>query len=90
MGETLLKSVHSSEHFSRSFWFSRVPSNMGELDSDQTIEELSSVTDHLTNNKAPGSDNLSSDLIKKCNSTLLLQLLKFSANAGRKRKSYGT
>ena len=42
-----------------------------ELDSVPIIKELSSVVDHLTNDKAPGSDN---HLINTCSSARLLPL----------------
>ena len=45
-----------------------------ELDAVPSIEDLNVAIDHLTNGKAPGSDNIPPDLIKKCKSALLLPL----------------
>ena len=47
---------------------------MGELDAVPSIDELKIAIDHLTNGKAPGSDNIPPDLIKTCKSALLLHL----------------
>ena len=45
-----------------------------ELDAVPSIEELNVAIDHLTNGKAPGSDNIPPDLIKTCKSVLILPL----------------
>ena len=47
---------------------------MDDLDSVPSTEELNSAIDHLTNEKAPGSDNIPPNLIKTCKSTMLLPL----------------
>ena len=49
---------------------------MDELDSVPCIEELNIAIDHLTDGKAPGSENIPPDLIKTSKSALLLQLYK--------------
>ena len=57
---------------------------MDELDAVPTIEELGSGTNHLSNGKTPGADNIPPDLI-----ALLLTLYKI-ADVGRKGKSHRT
>ena len=47
---------------------------MDELDAVPSIDELNIAIDYLTNGKTPGSDNIPPDLIKTCNSALLLPL----------------
>ena len=45
---------------------------MDELETVPSIDVLKIAIDHLTNSKAPWSDNIPPDLIKKCKSALLL------------------
>ena len=64
---------------------------MDELDSVPCIEELNIAIDHLTDGKAPESENIPPDLIKTCKSALLYNhYMKFFVNAGRKKKSHRT
>ena len=47
---------------------------MDELDSEPLVEELSKAIDSLASGKAPGNDGIPPDLIKHCQTTLLLPL----------------
>lgn len=47
---------------------------MDELDAEPTVAELSKAIDSLASGKAPGSDGIPPDLVKRCKSTLLLPL----------------
>ena len=49
---------------------------MEELDTEPTVEELSKAIDSLAAGKAPGSDGIPPDLVKRCKTTLLLPLHK--------------
>lgn len=47
---------------------------MQDLDAEPTLEELSKAIDSLACGKAPGTDSIPPDLIKRCKSTLLQPL----------------
>jgi len=63
---------------------------MEDLDAEPTLEELSKAIDSLACSKAPGTDGIPPDLIKRCKSTLLQPLHDTFASAGIKAASLKT